>query len=543
MNNKYRKADYLLLNGQIITVNPEDKIAEAVVISDNRIAYVGSNEEALEYKVPETKIIDLAGKSVTPGFVDSHAHIAVSGCIKSAFVDVDPKLAPNFEKMFRIIEDAVRASEPGKWIIFWGYDEFRMEEGRAIRLDELDALSPESPVLFARCDGHTGIFNTKALEACNITLETAAKYKNNQISVTDGNLDGLFRDDAYYDMWNNVELQMDAIVKGLQMKNEECVKVGVTSVHDAGGYGKYTNRGYKKAIAEGKFKLRAVPMPFSMYGKDSYIKDIQKYIDLGLGTYVGNHKLKYGMMKIMIDGGSSLPSCAMKESYSHKSGDYGVLIMEPEEVEKIAMELHCTGHQITAHAVGDRAVEIWLDAIEKAQKKYPRKDCRHRIEHGCIMNEKLIKRVKELGVIPIPNPRFLYLNGDRYQEFFGDRVDYIFPIKSYLDAGIICAFGTDNPIIEMNPLLGISSAMSRRSITGTEVGANQTIGILDAIRMYTYNGAYAAFDEKNLGSIEEGKFADLAVFDGDLLTSTPGELEEIACVLTMIDGEIVYQKE
>lgn len=542
MKNEYRKADYIFINGKIITVNEYDEIASAVVVSDNKIAYVGSSEGAMTYAVPETVVYDLSGKTVTPGFIDAHCHTAFTGLIKHAFVDIGPAVAPTIDTLLSIVENHMKHIEPGKWVVFWGYDEIRMVDNRHPRLDEIDQLTPNNPVLVGRCDGHTGVYNSKAMEVCNINKDTISKYNSNEVQMTNGEFNGLFSDRAYYDMWNYVEIDPAAVVQGLKIESDDNVRVGVTSVHDAGGYGRITNYGYKKAIEQGIFKLRVKPMPFSMLGKDSYLRDIRSYLDLGFGTYVGNDRLKFGLMKVMIDGGSSLPTCAMKEPYSHKPDDYGTLSMSVEEVDQIVLDLHKTGHQITAHAVGDRAVEIWLDAIEKAQKAFPREDCRHRIEHGCVMNDELIARVKELGVIPIPNPRFIHLNGDRYITFFGDRVNSVFPMNSYLEAGIPCAIGTDNPIIDENPLLGISSSITRKSSTGAEVGSGQKVGILDAIRMYTYNGAYATFDEDKLGSVEAGKLADLVVFNGDLLNSDAEQLEKMECVLTMIDGEIVYQK-
>lgn len=542
MKNEYKKADYIFVNGKVITVNPFDDIASAVVVTDNKITYVGSSEEAMNYAVPETEVYDMSGKTMTPGFIDAHCHTAFTGLIKCAFVDISPAVAPTTDALLTIVENHMKHVEPGKWVVFFGYDEIRMEDHRHPRLDEIDRLTPNNPVLIGRCDGHTGVYNSKAMEVCNINKGTISKYNSNEVQMTNGELNGLFSDRAYYDMWNFIEVNPDAVIRGLQAESDYNVRVGVTSVHDAGGYGKITNYGYKNAIEKGLFKLRATPMPFSLLGQDSYMKDIDHYSSLGFGTYIGNDRLKFGLMKVMIDGGSSLPSCAMKEPYSHKPDDYGTLAMSPEMVDKIVLDLHKTGHQLAAHAVGDRAVEIWLNAIEKAQKAFPREDCRHRIEHGCVMNDELIARVKALGVIPIPNPRFIHLNGDRYITFFGDRVNSVFPMNSYLQAGIPCAIGTDNPIIDENPLLGISSAITRKSSTGVEVGSGQKISILDAIRMYTYNGAYATFDEDKLGSIEAGKLADLVIFDGDLLNSNPEELEKMECILTMVDGEIVYKR-
>ncbi|WP_312046583.1 amidohydrolase [Anaerotignum sp.] len=256
---------------------------------------------------------------------------------------------------------------------------------------------------------------------------------------------------------------------------------------------------------------------------------------------LGNERLKYGIMKIMIDGSSSSPSCAVSIPYCHDNGT-GILSMLPEEVEEVALVIHKAGLQAAAHCIGDRAAEIWITAIEKAQKAFPREDSRHRIEHCGMANSDQIKRIKDLGMIPTPNTRFLYLNGERYFKFFGERANSLFPCKSWVDAGVKAAIGTDGPIVSSNPLLGLSSAIDRRTSVGNPIGPEQNITILEAIRMYTYNGAYATFEEDIKGSIEVGKLADLAVFNGDILESTASELEKIDCLLTMVDGEVVYHK-
>jgi hypothetical protein len=245
----------------------------------------------------------------------------------------------------------------------------------------------------------------------------------------------------------------------------------------------------------------------------------------------------------MLDGSSSGPSSATRKPYSHDPDLKGILVWSQDEVDEEVSKIHEAGYQVTAHAVGDMAVEIMVNAIEKAMKQFPRDNPRHRIEHCGIIDPELISRIKQLGIVPISNPGFIELNGKDYNRYYGERVNYMFPLKSYLEAGIITAIGSDAPVIHPNPMLGIFGALSRQDgKSGEVVGGMQKISILDAIRMYTYNGAYASFEEKIKGSIEVGKLADLVVLSKDITKTPITRIKDVSVDYTMIDGEIVYQR-
>ena len=212
-------------------------------------------------------------------------------------------------------------------------------------------------------------------------------------------------------------------------------------------------------------------------------------------------------------------------------------------MNEVLGEAHSKGYQITAHAQGDRAIEMVLNCIEEALKKHPRIDHRHRIEHGGIASIDLQERMKELGVVVIPNPAFMYVNGDAYLEYYGDRVHVMYPANDYLEKGIPFAFASDTPVVDHNPLLGIHAAVNRKTVSGHDVGICQRVSVLDAIKAYTYMGAYASFDEKQKGSIEVGKLADLVVLDQSILSVGSESIKDVTVELTMIDGRIEYEKQ
>ena len=244
----------------------------------------------------------------------------------------------------------------------------------------------------------------------------------------------------------------------------------------------------------------------------------------------------------MLDGSSSGPSCAVIEGYSHDPANHGIQVWEQEEADEIVLAAHKAGFQVTAHAVGDKAVTIMVNAIEKALRQYPREDHRHRIEHCGLTNPELIGRIAKLGIIPISNPSFITINGTDYNRYYGERVDYLFALKSYLDAGIITAIGSDSPVTHPNPMNSLFGALNRKDQkTGDSVGEMQKVGVKEIVRMFTYNGAYASFEETVKGSLEPGKLADIVVLTENLLDYPPESIQDVRVAYTLVDGKVVYK--
>jgi predicted amidohydrolase YtcJ len=243
----------------------------------------------------------------------------------------------------------------------------------------------------------------------------------------------------------------------------------------------------------------------------------------------------------MIDGSSSGPTAATLEPYTSNPNDCGIMTMEQDQIDDYVMRAHKAGYRVTSHAVGDKAVTAIVEALEKALAAHPTENRRHRIEHCAIINSDLLARIKKLGVVPVPQPAFLYEFGDGYMRNYGEkRVSNMFACKSYFDNDVICAGSSDCPVTFSNPLHGMHLAVNRVTQSGQAISQNQRITIEQALRMFTYNGAYAVFQEDRKGSIEVGKVADLAVLSESLLDCASEKIRDIIVELTMIDGKIVY---
>ena len=532
-------ADRIIINGSVLTINAEDAIAEAVAIRGNKILAVGSNEEIKAYSGDGTEWIDARGKTVMPGFIDAHLHLAMFGLLDHGILDVTYPKAKSIADIQNMIRAEAARKKPGEWIKIHGYDQNKLTEGRHPTKEDLDAAAPNNPVQCNRCCGHMAVYNSRALELLH--LDPSEYAPGEVVFNADGSLHGLLREGAHTRSSAKVEYTDEEFQAGLANANRILLGYGITSAHDAGSHGAPYIRAMQDACKNGTVKVRLRPMVFTMFGKQSQKDIIHTFLCTGLHTGCGNEHFQLGAAKIMVDGSSSGPSCAVIEGYSHDPGNHGIQIWEQEEVNEIILEAHKAGFQVTAHAVGDKAVTIMVNAIENALRLYPRKDHRHRIEHCGLTNPELIARLKALGIIPVSNPAFITINGRDYNRFYGDRVNYLFAMKSYLDSGIITAIGSDSPVTEPNPMNSFYAALNRADCkTGDTVGECQKITVLQMARMFTYNGAYASFEENIKGSLEPGKLADIVILDQDLLTYPSEKIQQVKVRYTLIDGQVVY---
>lgn len=530
-------ADYCFINGSVVTINDNDDIAQAVAVKGNRIIYVGSNEGVKDFIDNKTNVINLEGKSVTPGFIDCHVHPILAGFFGGAIIDITyPKCTSN-KQMLEIIHEAACITPKGQWIKVWGYDQNKYSEHVHPTIEQLDAAAPEHPVQCMRICGHLGVYNTPALAKGGIyTAEDAKKFPENQLVVKDGKLTGMAKDNTNFYLWSLIDYTEEEKKDALMRSHDRLIKTGVTSIHIPG---ENTDWGYpliRQYINDGKFKIRA----YGFQGKITP-ESFKEAVGNGWVTGAGDEHFRYGACKIMLDGGTSGPSCATRKPYSHDSKLPGILNWNQDYVNNIIKTVHDGGCQMTAHAVGDKAVEMMLDGYEYAFRNNPGTKRRHRIEHCALTDEGLVKRIKELGIIPVSNPHFLVINASDYHKYYGERAEHMFDMRAYLDAGIKAVIGCDAPTGGMEVMKGIDAAVNRTDRgTGEVVGKDAAISMLEAIRCYTLNGAYASFEENIKGSIEVGKLADLVVLSENILEYPKEKVQDINILMTMIDGKTEY---
>lgn len=534
-------ADIVFYNGNVITADPENSIEEAVAIKGNTIIYCGSNKGVFELVGEGTKQIDLKWNTLMPGFIDSHIHFALLGLKQGPIIDITIEHADSIARIKELISEAVKSKKDGEWIVLSGYDHNKLLEKRHPTKEDLDEAAPNNPVRCTRCCAHMGIYNSKALAIGGI--KDATMFNEGEIVEENGQLTGLLKENAHMYMGGFVEFSDEVLKKSLKDAERIMHENGITSLCDAGSDGMRVLNFMYEGIRSDELKIRIKAMIFDLGGKEGNIKAINWYLSEGKDYYEVSNSFGIGSVKIMIDGSSSGPSSATREPYSHDPSLKGILTWNQDEIDEFVERVHNAGLSVTAHAVGDLAVEMMVNSIDKAQKSSPRIDARHRIEHCGIVDETLLRRIKSLGIIPIANPGFIERNGKDYNRYYGERVNYMFPLKSFLELGIPCAIGSDAPVVSENPMRGLYGAIHRRDgATGDLVGENQKISLLEAIKMHTYNGAYATFDEKIKGSIELGKLADLVVLSHNLLNESYDDIRNVKVNMTIFDGEIVYQR-
>jgi predicted amidohydrolase YtcJ len=531
-------ADMIFTNGNVITVDENDRICEAVAIAGNRILHVGDAAEIEKLAGPETETVDLNGRSLLPGFIDAHCHPGSYGAMKR-HIGCGPKDIRSIEDLKKAVLARTKTTSTDDWIVGRGYDQTQLAENRHPTRWDLDEAAPNHKVCIFRTCGHVLVANSAALAEVGYGPETPDPEGGKIGKDEQGEPTGVLYETARVPFWKATFFSLSELEKTTPLMDDDFIRYGITSAHDASGRNPNEMRAYQKGVEDGWLNVRMYVMARTSGGIDLGAH----LLKTGLMTGFGNDKLRLGAIKLMIDGSIGGTSAAVREPYPDDSDNFGIIYMNQEELDRQVLEAHEAGFQVGVHAIGDKAVEMTIDAFEKAIKKNPRKNHRHRIEHCGMLDDTLMDRIKTLELIPVLGVPFIYELGDYYLSILGEeRLDCIYPQKSLLARGIICPLSSDAPVIDPNPMNGIYSAITRKTKTGQSVSPTETVGIMDAIRGYTTHAAYAAFEEDIKGSIEPGKLADLVVLSDHILDKDPEDILNLEVDMTMVDGKIVYRK-
>ena len=526
-------ASYVFLNGQVVTVDQNDSLAEAVAVYDNKIVFVGNKDGVLPFIGPETETIDARGGSILPGFIDAHAHMDVTG-IGITY----PSLAKarSIADIQKIVADEAAKRPKGSIVRAYLYDHMYLAENRPPTRWELDEAAPEHKVYIVHKSFHISVANSMALESIGLTAETPDPVGGEYVKK-DGQLTGLALENAHWRLFDAFFLNEEELEGVLHTADAFFSRFGVTSIHSPTDNTK-TLKVLTDLKAQGKINTRVYAMPFPI-GK---LEFMEKFLGIGFHTGFGSDSFKLGAFKLMLDGSSMGGTAAMKEPYCDDPTRKGFLTMDQELLNDYFLRAHLDGFQVTSHAIGDKAIEMVLDAIENALAVKPVKDARPRIEHCLFADKDTVKRCAKMGVIPIPQTEFLYTSGDAYIKIYGDRVNHAFPCKSFLEAGVKVAFSSDGPVASINPLIQIYGACARITNTGQPIGPDEAVTVPQAIRMATYNGAHASKEEHIKGSLEAGKLADIIVLSRPILDIPLEDLKETRVELTMVGGKITHRE-
>src|SRR6185436_5910833 len=485
---------------------------------------------------PGARVVELRGRSLLPGFVDSHCHLASLGMAQAS---IDCKAGGM--QSIRALQEAVRAraasQAPGTWIRGRGYDQSRLAEKRHPTRLDWDVVAPELPVIFTRTCGHIASVNGRALALAGITDATPDPSGGRYDREGGKNL-GVAYETAQTPLQVAALPSRDDFRTALLRADDAYIKAGGTSTHDAGGLVGPAFVPAQELHAAGKLRIRI----YAFATVNSRQHPLMGLLGTGVHTGLGDARLKLGAFKVMTDGSSSGPTAATREPYTSNCHDHGILYWEQADLDDLIGRAHRQGFQCTVHAVGDRAIEQTLNAMQRAQQEAPRSGLRHRIEHCGICPPDLRARVHAQRILPIMQPAFFWEFGDGYIANYGQhRADTMFPARSLIEAGVPVAGSSDAPVTHYAPLFGIEQALTRATMDGDVCGPDERLDLATAIRMHTLHGAHAAFEEREKGSLEPGKLADLVLLGEDLTRVPTHRLRHVETAMTVVGGEIVYQ--
>jgi predicted amidohydrolase YtcJ len=524
--------ELILFNANIITVDERHPRAQAVAIADGRFLAVGTNDKVRALATRKTKKIDLERKTVVPGFIDAHTHPAVAGRMHLRQVDCDLR---SIDAIKDAIRERAAKTPPNEWVLGFKYDDTKTTDGRPLNRADLDAAAPNHPVYISHRGGHTAYVNSRAFELAGVTDETADPPGGRfDRDAATGKHNGRLSEKAT-DAFDRIIPEANSredYRAGVKLISQMLARAGITSAHDA--YGSADDlRAYQEAHTAGELSTRI----YCLIGYNS----IDRLIAAGVRTGFGDEWVRVGALKMTCDGSISERTARLSQPYVGRPDDYGIIVTQEEELYAIASKAHRADWQVGIHANGDVGIDTALRVYERLQREHPRRDPRFRLEHCTLINDSLVQRIRALGAIPTPFAAYVYYHGEKFREYGAERLDQMFALRSFLDAGIRVAPGSDYPPGPFEPMMALQSAVTRTDMKGTTWGAQQRVSVEEALRTQTLHGAYASFEENIKGSIERGKLADLVVLGRDPLREDPASLVSIPVERTMVGGRWVFE--
>jgi predicted amidohydrolase YtcJ len=467
-----------------------------------------------------------------PGFIDAHTHPGYAGRRHLRQVDCDLRSIAAIQEAVR--ERATR-TPAGGWVLGFKYDDTKTQERRPITREDLDEASGDHPVYIEHRGGHTAYVNSLALRLAGITEASSdpagGRFDRDSVSQR---LTGRVLEratDVFAPLIPNA-YSRDDYRAAVKLISAMLAKAGITSAHDA--YGSPDDlQAYQDAHDSGDLLTR-------IYCLIGY-SDIDRMIAAGVRTGFGDEWVRVGAMKATCDGSISERTARLSQPYVGRPNDYGILVADEDALYPLAKKAHEAGWQIGIHANGDVAIDTVLRIYERLQNDQPRRDPRFRIEHCTVINDSLIQRIRALEAIPTPFATYVYFHGEKMRDYGEERLNSMFALRSFLDAGIKVTEASDYPPGPFEPMMALQSMVTRTDMNGHTWGPRQRIGVEEALRVATLHGAHASFEEHLKGSIQAGKLADLTVLGRDPLREHPSSLISIPIERTMVGGRWVYE--
>jgi predicted amidohydrolase YtcJ len=527
-------ADLILKGGKIVTMSRNGTIASGVAVKFGRIVAVGSNDEIGALADRKTEIIELNGKTVIPGLIDSHGHFVEEGAMRMLLVDLSEEAGiQSIADLQNRLAERSKGTEKGKWVLGYQEDDSKLSEKRHPTRWDLDGATQDHPIILSTVGGHFYIANSLALKNAGVDRDTpdpvGGRFDRDPLT---GELTGGLHEMAALMIKPDGPAvpTREQASEGAKQILKECACLGLTCVYDT------VDGSQIRAVIDLNNRAE-LPIRVRMDVRIDRFRELEK---LGVRGGLGDDWVRICGLKFLFDGAISARTAAVTEPYLDKADFYGVMATTREIATKIILRAYAQGHRISAHANGDRAISMFLDIMEEAQEKFPQKDPRNRAIHCTVVNPEIVKRIKALGILPTIFGPYVYYHGDKLIPAFGEkRLEWMFAARSFLDAGVMVAAHSDHPCAPFPPLMAIHGLVNRTTRTEKPIGQSQRISVMEALKLYTINAAYQSFDEHKLGSIETGKLADMVVLGKDILTVPSDRIIDIPVEMTLVDGRVV----
>jgi len=532
-------ADLVVFNAKVYTVDSRAPKAEAFAVTAGRFAAVGSSADIRALIGKGTQTFDGRQMTIVPGFIDCHNHAPGNTLLFDVVVG-NPYVV-EFVTISSIVDKLrakARETPPGTWVEGYFFDDTKVKDNRQLNVHDLDQVSKDHPVAVHHRGGHTAFYNSKALEMADINRNTPNPPGGTFDRDANGDLNGRVTDRAMNAV-NRVgkrptftdEQRLQRDRDGLAYISKQFVRYGVTSVHHEGG----NLAALQQVRARGELLHRV--------SYESSGKVLEAMISGGIMTGFGDEWIRLGATsEHTVDGSFSERTMALSTPYPGVVPPYKGNVTETQDDLNAWIErVHRAGIQVNCHANGDVAIDMVLTAVERAQRLFPRADARPKITHCTLINDDLVRRIKAAGVVPAAFTSYAYYNSDKFKFFGEDLMKRSMAYRSFLDAGIPVAAGSDFSPGPFDPRMAIQGMVTRTGWDGKTWGANQRISVDEALRVNTINGAYNSHEEAIKGSIAPGKLADFVVLSDDLFTVDKGKIKDIQIVRTVVGGSTVYR--
>jgi predicted amidohydrolase YtcJ len=531
-------ADLVVFNAKVYTVDPLAPNAQAFAVKAGRFVAVGSTDDIKALIGKRTQAFDAKQATVVPGFIDAHNH--APGAILLYEVLVGNPYQVEFVTIASIVDKLrakARETPAGFWVEGFFFDDTKVQDKRQLNVHDLDQVSHEHPVAVRHRGGHTSYYNSKAFELAGVTKNTQSTLAGTFDRDANGELNGRVTDRARA-VFNNVGQRPTYTAEQTGTRNRDAlsfiskqfVRYGLTSVHHEGG---------------DLFALQQVRGRGDLLHRVSYEAQddmLEAMIKTGIATGFGDEWIKLGATsEHTCDGSFSERTMALSVPYPGVEPEYrGNVTTTQEDLDAWVERVHRAGIQINCHANGDVTIDMVLKAVERAQRVFPRADPRPKITHCTLINDDLLRRIKAAGAVPAPFTSYAYYNSDKFRFYGEELMQRCMAYRSFADAGIPAAAGSDFSPGPFAPLMGIQGMVTRRGWNGETWGANQRISVDEALRVMTINGAYASYEEAIKGSITPGKLADFVILADDPHTVDQEKIKDIEIVRTVTGGNTVH---